>query len=481
MSTPSRSKAGESQGSSALSFTEWASVEDLFRKQQAYFGTDATKTHEWRLDQLDRLIRMLKENYKRFADASCRDFKTASQENAFEVSACIASTEFTKSQLKEWMKPVEAPLPKFLAASGHKGVVYREPYGVALIICPFNGPLLLSLRPAVAALSAGNPCMLKLSEALLATDELLLELIPKYFEPESMSCVIGARDLVTNLLKLPFDFIFLTGSVGVGKVVMRAAAENLTPVLLELGGQNPAIVDETANITDAAKKIVWGAMAWGGQWCTSPGYAVVHESVVGEFVAGCRKAIVDLYGADPKSNPDYSRVVSSSAVERLASLIDPQKVVYGGKSDPSVRYLDPTILYPVSWSDKIMQDEIFGPLLPILMYSDLGKLIEKIKSLPKPLAAYMFSRNQKAIDQVLQSLSFGGGAVNQTNVFLFIESMPYGGVGTSGIGNYYGKYGFDSLTHAKSILISPPNVAIDHLFPPYTKEKVEAINQWFDY
>jgi aldehyde dehydrogenase (NAD+) len=146
-----------------------------------------------------------------------------------------------------------------------------------------------------------------------------------------------------------------------------------------------------------------------------------------------------------------------------------------------VRYLDPTILYPVLWSDKIMQDEIFGPLLPILMYSDLGKLIEKIKSLPKPLAAYMFSRNQKAIDQVLQSLSFGGGAVNQTNVFLFIESMPYGGVGTSGIGNYYGKYGFDSLTHAKSILISPPNVAIDHLFPPYTKEKVEAINQWFDY
>jgi aldehyde dehydrogenase (NAD+) len=286
---------------------------------------------------------------------------------------------------------------------------------------------------------------------------------------------------VTNLLKLPFDFIFLTGSVGVGKVVMRAAAENLTPVLLELGGQNPAIVDETANITDAAKKIVWGAMAWGGQWCTSPGYAVVHESVVGEFVAGCRKAIVDLYGADPKSNPDYSRVISSSAVERLASLIDPQKVVYGGKSDPSVRYLDPTILYPVLWSDKIMQDEIFGPLLPILMYSDLGKLIEKIKSLPKPLAAYMFSRNQKAIDQVLQSLSFGGGAVNQTNVFLFIESMPYGGVGTSGIGNYYGKYGFDSLTHAKSILISPPNVAIDHLFPPYTKEKVEAINQWFDY
>ena len=177
------------------------------------------------------------------------------------MSASIATSESTKSQLKEWMTPVDAPLPKFLAASGHKGIVYREPYGVTLIICPFNGPLVLSLRPAIAALSAGNPCILKLSEALLATDELLLELIPKYFAPEALSAVVGARELVTKLLTFPFDFIFLTGSVGVGKVVMRAAAEHITPVLLELEGQNPAIVDEAANIPDAAKKIVWGAMA----------------------------------------------------------------------------------------------------------------------------------------------------------------------------------------------------------------------------
>jgi aldehyde dehydrogenase (NAD+) len=481
MSTPSKPRMSEFQTGPLQSTSEWGSVEELFGKQKAYFGTDVTKTYEWRVNQLDRLVRMLKENYKRFADASCKDFKTAAQENVFEVSASIATSEFTKSQLTEWMKPVEAPLPKFLAASGHKGMVYREPYGVTLIICPFNGPLVLSLRPAVAALSAGNPCILKLSEALLATDELLLELIPKYFEPEALSAVVGGREIVTNLLKLPFDFIFLTGSVGVGKVVMRAAAEHLTPVLLELGGQNPAIVDETANVPDAAKKIVWGAMAWGGQWCTSPGYAVVHESVAEEFVAECKKAVVELYGTDPKSNSDYSRIISAAAVERLASLIDPKKVVYGGKFDAPARYLDPTILYPVTWSDKIMDDEIFGPLLPILTFSDLGKLLEKIKSLPKPLAGYVFSRNQQAIDRVLQSLSFGGGAVNQTNIFLFIESMPYGGVGTSGIGNYYGKNGYDSLTHAKSVLISPPDVAIDHLFPPYTREKVQALNQWFEY
>src|SRR5258707_2706842 len=455
-------------------------VQDLFAKQRESFAKDVTKTYEWRVDQLDRLVRMLKENYQRFADASCRDFKTASQENVFEVSASIATSEFAKSQLKEWMKPVEAPLPKFLVASGHKGMVYREPYGVTLIICPFNGPLLLSLRPAVAALSAGNPCILKLSEALLATDDLLQELIPRYFEEESLSAVVGGRETVTNVLKLSFDFIFLTGSVAVGKVVMRAAAEHITPVLLELGGQNPAIVDGTSNIPDAAKKIVWGAMAWGGQWCTSPGYAVVHESVAEVFVGECKKALVELYGTNPENNPDYSRVISSAAVKRLASLIDPSKVVYGGKSDATSRYLDPTVLYPISWSDKIMEDEIFGPLLPILTYSDLGKLLAKVKSLPKPLAGYVFSRNQQAIDRVLQSVSFGGGAVNQTNVFLFIESMPYGGVGSSGIGNYYGKYGYDSLTHAKSILLSPPDVSIDHLFPPYTKEKVQALNQWFE-
>jgi len=254
----------ESQANSTQHGTGEASIQELFDTQKAYFATDVTKTYEWRIEQLDRLTRMLKDNYKRFADASCKDFKTAVQENVFEVSASIATTEFTKSQLKEWMKPVEAPIPKFLAATGHKGIVYREPYGVTLIICPFNGPLLLSLRPAAAALSAGNSCILKLSEALPATDELLLELIPRYFEPEVLTAVVGGREIVTELLELPFDFIFLTGSVGAGKAVMKATAEHLTPVLLELGGQNPAIVDETANLPDAAKKIVWGAMAWGG-------------------------------------------------------------------------------------------------------------------------------------------------------------------------------------------------------------------------
>src|SRR6202035_5820651 len=230
---------------------------------------------------------------------------------------------------------VEAPIPTFLAKTGHKGMIYREPYGVALIIGPFNGPLLLLVRPALAALAAGNTCILTLSEALPATSEVLLDLVPKYFDPGAVTAVPGGKETNTELLKLPNDFIFFTGSTFVGKIVARAAAEILTPVLLELGGMNPAVVDETANIPDAAKKIVWGAMAWGGQWCTSPGYAYVHD-----FVADAKKALVELFGKDPKSNSDYSRIINAPTVNRLASLIDPTKVVAGGKSDPEAHYLD---------------------------------------------------------------------------------------------------------------------------------------------
>jgi aldehyde dehydrogenase (NAD+) len=453
----------------------------LFDRQKRYFASGVTRSREWRIDQLDRMGRLIAENEAALQEAIGRDFKTASQEQIFETQACFGETFFQKSQLDEWMKPTEAPVPKALAATGHRGVVYRDPYGVALVIGPFNGPLLLLLRPAITALAAGNCCVLKLSMALEATTSLLMELVPKYFEPEAVVAVAWHREETTELLKLPFDFIFFTGSTSTGKVVARAAAENLTPVLLELGGQNPALVDESANIKDAAKKIVWGATAWGGQWCTSPGYAYVHESIAEEFVAEAKKALVALYGEDPKSNPDYSRIISAREVDRLAGLLEPNKVVSGGRSDAAARYLDPTIVYPVTWGDPIMEDEVFGPILPILTYRTLDEAFGRIAATPHPLAAFIFSRDQKTIDRFVGELSFGGGAVNQVNIHLFIETMPFGGVGSAGMGHYYGKYGFDMLTHAKSMLISPPDVVIDHLFPPYTPEKNAELKQWFEY
>ena len=454
--------------------------EDIFNRQKAYFATNVTKSYEWRLDQLDRLARMLSEHTNEFYDALSRDFKTALSEKVFEVAAMLGTIEVTKSLLKSWMQPTEAPVPKFLAASGHKAIVYREPYGVTLIMGLFNGPLLCLLRPAITALAAGNTCILKVSDAP-NTGKLLVELAPKYFAPEALVAIAGGPTEVAELLQLPFDFIFFTGSTRVGKIVLRAAAENITPVVLELGGQNPAIVDQTANVSDAAKKLVWGATAWGGQWCTSPGYAYVHETVADEFVAECRKAVIELYGENPKQNPDYSRIINASEVGRLARLVDEEKLVVGGGYDEAERYFEPTILYPVVWTDKVMQGEIFGPILPILRYSNLREAITQIKRRPRPLAGYIFSRNQNTIDEFVSGFSFGGGAVNQTNVHVYLDSIPFGGVGESGIGVGNGKYGFDSMTHAKSILISPPDASIDHIYPPFTMDKVQALNQWLDY
>src|SRR3984957_11575751 len=453
----------------------------LFDAQKARFASGVTRSYEWRVDQLDRMARMIGDNVARFQAAMRSDFKTASSELYFETMAEVQEAAFQKSQLKTWMEPVEAPVPRALAATGHTGMVYRDPYGVALIIGPFNGPLLLLIRPALTALAAGNTCIFSISEALPATGGVVLDLVPKYFDPADVAAVLGGKEANTELFKLPFDFIFFTGSTNVGKADARAAAEHLTPVLLELGGMNPALVDETANIPDAAKKIAWGAMAWGGQWCTSPGYAYVHESVADEFVAEAEKALLEMYGADPKSNPDYSRIINAKAVNRLASLIDPAKVIAGGKSDQKASYLDPTLLYPITWRDKIMEDEIFGPILPILTYKSFDDAMAKMAAKPHALAGYIFSSDQKTIDRFIGELSFGGGGVNVPNVYLFVETMPFGGTGAAGIGHYYGKYGFDALTHAKSILISPPNVAIEHLFPPYTSEKNAELKKWFEY
>src|SRR3984957_3061223 len=406
--------------------------QDILDAQKKLFATGVTRSFDWRVDQLNRMGKMIRENETALQKAMEQDFKTATQEYIFETQACFLETEYQKSQLKNWMQPEEAPVPRQLAATGHKGFVYRDPYGVTLIIGPFNGPLLLLLRPAITALAAGNTCVLKLSEQLIETSKLILNLVPKYFESGAVVAVPGGREENTALLALPFDFIFFTGSTTVGKIVARAAAENLTPVVLELGGINPALVDETANIPDAAKKIVWGKMAWGGQWCTSPGYAYVHESVADAFVAAATKALVELFGEDPKSNPDYSRIINAHAVDRLASLIDPAKVIAGGKSDPEAHYLDPTLLYPVTWDDKVMAEEVFGPVLPILTYNSLNEAFERIAATPRPLAGFVFSRNQKTIDRFIGELSYGGGGGELGKVQLFVETMPFGGTGSAG-------------------------------------------------
>ncbi|OKS86701.1 aldehyde dehydrogenase family protein [Mucilaginibacter polytrichastri] len=454
----------------------------VFDKQKAYFKSDLTKSYKWRMDQLDRMEKLLRDNYEEFCAALGKDFKTARFEQVFEIDAAIGGILYMREQLEGWMKPEPLEIPAFLNAAGSKGQVYRDPYGVVLIIGPYNGPLVLLVHPALTALSAGNPVMLKVSTAVPHTSQLFLDLIPQYFEPEAVSVMTGNREVITDLLKLPFDFIFFTGSVATGKVIMRAAAENLTPVVLELGGQNPAIVDQTASIPEAARKIIWGATAWGGQWCTSPNYAYVHESVADEFIKEAKLAIKEMYGDDPQNNPDYSCIVNPKEVTRLAGLLDQNKVVAGGDYNAEERYFAPTIMYPVEWTDKVMEDEIFGPLLAVLRYSNLKDAVSEIKKRPSSLAGYIFSKDQQTIDYLINTLSFGGGVVNHTNLHLFMETFPFGGIGSSGMGNYFGKAGYNSLTHEKAILQIPDDMVIDHIYAPYNEEKIkDSQEKWSQY
>lgn len=443
----------------------------LFDTQKDLFYTDKTKTYEWRIEQLEKVEKMLLENQEAFCEALHKDFNKPPFEQMFEITVPLGVVRYYKENLKSLMQPEVVEIPKGLEATGNKGMIYKEPYGVTLVIGPFNAPILLLLDPAIAALAAGNTVVLKPANTTPKTAQLFEELVPKYFEPEAVTVVTGGKEEITELLLLPFDFIFFTGSATVGKIVMKAAAENLTPIILELGGQNPTIVDETANLDIAVDRIAWGHNAISGQWCIAPGYVYVHENVVDKFLEKIKKATTKMYGENPQNSPDYARMISEHDVDRMVSYIVPEKIILGGRFDRSDRYVEPTIMYPVEWSDAVMQQEIFGPILPIMKYNNLKEVVEIIKRKPKSLAAYIFSKNQENVDYFLNSVSFGGGCVNQTNLHCWIDSLPFGGVGTSGMGKYYGKAGFDALSNTKAMLIGNPDLELD-VFPPYANKDI---------
>lgn len=440
--------------------------QSILDAQQSCFHSDVTKSHAWRIEQLDRMERMLLDHQEEFCAALYQDFRKPPFEQLFEITVPLGNIQYYRENLQELMAPQHVAIPKGLEATGNRGLILKEPYGATLVIGPFNAPILLLLDPAIAALAAGNTVVLKPANTTPATAALFQKYVPQYFEPQNVAVVTGGREEIAELLALPFDFIFFTGSSAVGKIVMRAAAENLTPVILELGGQNPTIVDQTANLDIAADRIAWGHNAISGQWCIAPGYVYVHENVADEFIAKLRASIVKMYGSDPQQSPDFARMISERDTQRVAAYILPEKVVHGGRSDIQARYVEPTLLYPSTWDDPALQQEVFGPVLPVMPYLDLKEIVGIIKRKPKSLAAYIFSKNQANIDYVLGSLSFGGGCVNQTNLHCWIDSLPFGGVGYSGMGKYYGKAGFDALSNTKALLIGNPDLELD-VFPPY--------------
>ena len=376
--------------------------------------------------------------------------------------------------LEEWMHPVSVPTPiHFLPA---KSFIVREPYGVTLIIGPFNYPFQLVMEPLIGAIIGGNTAIVKPSESAPHTAAIVKKILQETFEEKYICIVEGEVEETNALIHASFDYIFFTGSVAVGKIIARACAERLIPYTLELGGKSPVIVDQTANIDVAVKRIVWGKFTNAGQTCVAPDYVLVHESVKVPFIRHLKKTLQKFYGKNAKESPDFGRIINTKHFNRLSELLKQEhdNILFGGQTDRDDLYIEPTVLQDITWNSPIMEDEIFGPIMPILVYDDLRQVIHQIRQKPKPLAAYFFSETEKAIQFFLDELPFGGGCINDTVTHVGNAYLPFGGVGTSGVHNYHGKASFECFTHPKSILKKSTKLANNLLFPPY-KQKAKLV------
>ena len=386
-----------------------------------------------------------------------------------EISLTLAEISHMLKNLKKYMKDktVKTGLANFVARS----FIKKSPYGTVLIISPWNYPFLLTMEPLVDALAAGNTVVLKPSAYSPNTSKVIKKIIAETFDEYEVAVIEGGREENKCLLEQKFDYIFFTGSKSVGQKVLESASKHITPATLELGGKSPCIIEKTANIALSAKRIVFGKFLNCGQTCVAPDYILCDKSVKDELVKELKKQIKLQFTDSPLINKDYGKIINKKHFDRLLELINPEKVVHGGSSDGNALKIEPTIMDCVSYDDKVMQEEIFGPILPILTYDSLEEVISKVNSGEKPLALYIFSENKKIINQVLSKCQFGGGCVNDVIMHLVSSDMGFGGVGGSGMGSYHGKYGFDTFTHEKSIVDKKTFIDLDLRYQPYTKFK----------
>ena len=450
-------------------------VKKLLDRQQTYFKSGATQSVEFRIHQLETLKKLLKEHEEDFNRAVYEDFKKPVLEMyATELGILHNEISYVLKKLKKWTKPqkVSGSLVNFPS----KNYTVAEPYGAVLIIGPWNYPVQLTLLPVVGAIAAGNTVVIKPSEITSKTSAVIKEVIGKWFKEEYIAVVEGGVDANQDLLALDFDYIFFTGSTRVGKIVMEAAAKNLTPVTLELGGKSPCIVDESADLRTAAKRIAWGKFVNAGQTCVAPDYLLIHSSVKKSFLEHFKDHVRDFYGVNPRLSPDYPRVVNKNHFDRLKTYLDEGEIVSGGKTDRSESYIEPTVLTDIADDARIMEEEIFGPILPVIEFDDLSEAINVINSKDKPLALYVFTKNADAESRVLRSCSFGGGAVNDVLAHLGNHHLPFGGVGNSGMGAYHGKRSFETFSHIKSIMKKPFWLDIPFRYAPY-KGKLKWIKR----
>ncbi|WJV17898.1 aldehyde dehydrogenase [Rossellomorea marisflavi] len=425
--------------------------QDLLTKQRTYFRTGETKSVSFRINTLNTLKSLVQKHEQDILDAVKQDLnKSELEAKRAEVGLVIGEIDFMVENLEEWAATKEVPTPA--SHEGAKSFIQPEPYGSALVIAPWNYPFQLAVTPLVGAIAGGNTAVLKPSELTPKTSALLSTLINDNFPEEYLHVVEGEVETSTALLKEDFDYIFFTGSTGVGKIVAEAAAKHLTPTTLELGGKSPTIVHEDANLDEAAQRIARGKFANAGQTCVAPDYLLVHSSVKDELMSKFKEVITASYGENIVENPNFGHVVSERHFDRLVGFLDNGSIVTGGKHERDNLIIEPTILDNISWDDSVMQDEIFGPILPVMTYDSLDEIIEPIVKRPKPLALYLFSDDEAVQDEILSTISFGGGSINDTINHMTSHYLPFGGVGDSGMGAYHGKASFDTFTHFKSVL-----------------------------
>ncbi|WP_254871174.1 aldehyde dehydrogenase [Bacillus sp. Marseille-Q1617] len=427
------------------------SIQNAIERQKHFFKEGGTKPLDMRKQTLEKLAKVIKEHEKEILQALKQDLNKSEMETyVTEIGILLEEIRFTLKHIDEWAAPVKVKTAK--THVGSKAYKVPEPYGAALIIAPWNYPLQLALSPIIGAIAAGNTVIIKPSELTPHTSNLISDMIHSHFDPEYITVIEGGVETTQSLLDQPFDYIFFTGSVPVGKVIMEAAAKQLIPVTLELGGKSPCIVDETANISLAAKRIAFGKVTNAGQTCVAPDYLFVHQNVKEVFVKEFEKAVRDFYGKNPLTNDTYGKIVNERHFNRLTDYLQDGEILTGGRVDHASLKIEPTLMVPKDQSVPVMQDEIFGPIFPVMEYESLDDVIEFINDRPKPLALYLFTSDDNVVDKVNGSISYGGGCVNDTLMHLATPYLPFGGVGESGIGNYHGESSFATFTHYKSIL-----------------------------
>lgn len=457
---------------------ENAQAEALVQRQRDYFRTGATLPISFRLDALNRLYRAINARQSEICAALKADLGKSETEGFMcEIGMVLAEITYMRRHIHRFSRPrtVRTPLAQFASHS----FTQRVPYGNTLIMSPWNYPFLLSAEPLVDAIAAGNTAILKPSAYAPATAEIVKSLVEECFPADFVTVVTGGRQENSVLLQQKFDLIFFTGSQSVGREVLRRAAEHLTPAVLELGGKSPCIVDASADIPLAAKRIVFGKFLNCGQTCVAPDYILCHSAVKDRLIGELKKQITAQFGERPLENQDYGKIINTKHYDRLLGLMDREKIVFGGETDPETCRIAPTILAEVTMADAIMGQEIFGPLLPILTYETFEEVIARVEDGGKPLAAYLFSRDASQIQAYRTRLPFGGGCVNDTIIHLATSEMGFGGVGESGMGAYHGKEGFDAFSHKKSIVDKKTWLDLPMRYQPYRSRLYKSLLHLF--